>query len=1006
MLRRRPQGIIGSCRFGLSYRNVWHITSRLCNAGNTGSPQTATGASAETAIGGRMDDTRAHQWNDTTLLNDIARILCQLLSQRGTAKQDKSEGSQETKSLHVHELFRELGVELRYQLQNSSFGLLDRALQSKPEWFVLSANGSAVSCTEAMRLHLEGIGREGFTDTIPGAANVPNLECKARSVRCSKPAGHLISCKTNVLVHGPLATTPVDVSKPPITPEEIEQLKLRRLICPLNLYFLLDGPPVTLFPSGDKPRRLSDQFQELDALYVAKGFFSPSEVAAAFIHITPTFFVETRHVLNAMSPDVAHSFERHMSRDHIVDAFFKKYPMIFKLKTGKFQKASVKLNLDFPFVRDYPGCGRADRPLRRYNQEYRATVGGLSARPLPSAEPAANARRGEPHIDVKIFEVLVRNLPRVPTDPTIPKQQLEEQRCQSFPLVEWINKFSQDDIETLNSVPQARVLTLMTRYVRIFQLMCHGEDGNVFTESKCLDQLRNGRRSLPEERSNASRAASDSTKLDEDLQGEVVDFGVDDIEDEDGKTPDTALIASKEEVKRREANLSAALRDDLIGLDEILLEGKCPSVEPVEKDGVTSGQDNGDSASLKNPEDGDDEVDGFEGGSNCAEGDDVFLPCGEGNEETEFRRSRNVDSSFPNEEEGQSGFYIPSRYDIIYVRRLPKHIAPRSLSDYNVATTPEPELLQYLVAFLNPPPSLHGNLMMKKVPPPLKFAEGKPPMPWRWVPVQRIYASLSKEQKRLLRPYKGLVHFMRLHGEVFELSDDLLHVIAHDPQGKIPPFVPTQTVFNSEDRVLLPPTLDDDENSKASLIGDTERNKFRSILGASQIPTDRRQLLLLDPQNPLLDHEVLCEEVSFFMPDHPVSLHQLVARLPPILKAALSHRHRNNFKSSKHLTVWSDGTRMMLQKSKLGVPEAALQAEEGLSVEDAVECIREVVPDEGIMVGHLQRMLPSAAKRTLKEQFGGLHTALLGYPQYFYIEKNGEDRNSSMLFLVERLQHE
>ncbi|CCD19804.1 hypothetical protein, conserved (fragment) [Trypanosoma vivax Y486] len=350
--------------------------------------------------------------------------------------------------------------------------------------------------------------------------------------------------------------------------------------------------------------------------------------------------------------------------------------------------------------------------------------------------------------------------------------------------------------------------------------------------------------------------------------------------------------------------------------------------------------------------------------------------------------------------------YIPSRYDIIYLRRLPKRIAPRSLSDYNARNSPEPNLLRHIVSFLTLPPSLQGPLGRNKndafgdlVP---KFSPG----PWRWVTVQRIYASLSRDQKRSLRAYKGLVHFMRLHGELFELSSDFMHIIAHDSSGNIPPFVPTQTVFHNEDRVLLPDTFDDDETSKASLIGDSERNKFISILGASQIPTDRQQLLILDPLNPLLDHEILCEEVSLFMPDHPVSIQQLIARLPPILKAALSARHKNNFKTSKHLNVWMENNRMMLQKSALALPESALEGAETISVEDAIECVREVIPDEGVVIGHLSRMLPSSAKRTLKVHFGGLYSALLGYPQYFYIEKNEADRMASTLFLVERLQEE
>nr|CCC90155.1 conserved hypothetical protein [Trypanosoma congolense IL3000] len=960
-----------------------------------------------------QNDVSGDTWDDNTLLIGIARLLYQLLLQRSCVDEEGAGKSSEVgKLLPLQELFRELGPQLRCQLQNSSYLSLYRAIEHAPEWFVTDKCKSAVGLTAMgwKYFKAEDPKRQMETPVATASSGSPNEELEKID---AKPKGITTTCRNIVRIHGPLGCTPIDVTNPPLTMKDIEKCKLERVIYPLTLFFLPDAPGQTLFPTDDKPRELCSALRDLEALYVAKGFFPLSEVAAAFVHITPTFFVETRHVLNAMSPNVAYIFERHVPREHATDAFFRKYPTIFKLKLGKCQKAAVKLNLDFDFIRNYPGCGRADRHLRRYSQEYRPTVGGLLPRPVSPEEPTTGVRRTDVNIDVRIVETLVRNLPRVPTDPNIPPQLLEERRCKPFPLVDWINNFSEEDLQVLNSVPQARVLTLMTRYIRIFQLVCHGEDGNIFVESKYLDNMRNMGSGDPFGRSNASTACAASEGGKEAFE-EVCDAISEGDEEPDGRGSD--VVQSKEEVRRREANLADALRDDLIGLEGILSSVDCSSPECNKEEDVMEAEGKGRSigALMREEEDerrikemmSDELGEGLEVHSDQPAGEDCRV---HGMDKPGRRDAEDLPDTRPpcgNEEDDSGGSYIPSRYDIVYVRRLPKNIAPRSLSDYNEENSPEPELLRYIASFLNPPPSRNNGFKRSKGLEKSIFAQGPGTLHWRWVPIQRIYSSLSKEQKRLLRPYKGLVHFMRLHGEIFQLSSDFLHVIAHDPLGKIPPFIPTQTVFHSEERVLLPPTLDDDENSKASLIGDADRNKFKEILGASQVPTDRRQLLLLDPLNPLLDHEVLCEEVSLFMPDHPVSLHQLLSRLPPILKAALSLRHRNNFKTSRYLTVWADGNRTMLQKSELALPESLVLGEQVLSLEDAIECIREVVPDEGVGVNHLHRMLPSGAKRTLKDKFGSIEGALLGYPQYFFIEKHEGDRNNSVLFLVERLQEE
>ncbi|PBJ69957.1 hypothetical protein BCY84_18969 [Trypanosoma cruzi cruzi] len=1009
---------------------AWHFARRGCTTGSEGHPlqslkdadappQTTTTTTKISATASTKSNDI--DWDDNTVVEEIRSILTlELLPRKGSC----DEGGDNT--VPLYELFRALGPTLRSQLQNSSFGALSKAVKSRPDWFIISADGARVGLTDAAyscratnhdaieskKKGIDGLRQDkSCRASTTASGNVTQTPCLEKRA--------ITRSKSYVLVRGCFGSTPLDVLKPPLTSAEIEEWKLTRILLPVTLYFLMDKEPITLFPYGEKPRRLSPDLEEAESLYVSKGLFPPSEVAAAFVHITPTFFVETRHVLAAMSPEVAQCFESHISKDRVVDLFFKKYPMIFKIKTGKFQKTAVKLNLDFSFIQNYPGCGRADRLLRRHNQEYRATVGGVVSRQItsPSREQEKQGRSGESHVDVKIFEILLRNLPRFPSDKSLSGAELEERRCAPIPLVKWIDGFPQEDLDVLNSVPQRRVLTLLTRYSHIFQLVCRGEDSNLFAEHMYLNSSKNSntpRRAQQDDGSKNSFARPlDSTsvcELNEIPHANESTVGEEEADKLEADTP----LPPETEMKRREANIAAALRDDLIGVDDILSSDaeSVPKLTGEGEDTELGDKLNTDEDEVYSAE-GEEEGEFFDA-KEVKEEEDV--DGGESQRNLEERGEDGVkkdppltDMSYADDE--SDGPYIPSQYEIIYVRRLPKRIAPRSLSDYNAANSPEPGLLQHIASFLNPPPSLreakqqimHSNRKARKVP---LFTSGSAVGPWRWVPIQRIYASLSKEQKRLLRPFKGLVHFMRLHGEIFEISMDFLHVIAHDPEGQIAPFVPTQLVFHSEDRVLLPQKFDDDEKSKASLIADLERNKFKSILGASQIPTDRPQLLLLDPLNPVLNHEILCEEVSLFMPDHPVPLHQLINRLPPILKAALSLRHKNNFKTSKHLKVWNEGNRTMLQKSQLAVPESALMGEETISVEDAIESVREVIPDEGVMIGHLHRMLPYSAKKTLNTHFGNVYNAILGYPQYFYIEKVEENRSNSTVFLVERLQEE
>lgn len=89
------------------------------------------------------------------------------------------------------------------------------------------------------------------------------------------------------------------------------------------------------------------------------------------------------------------------------------------------------------------------------------------------------------------------------------------------------------------------------------------------------------------------------------------------------------------------------------------------------------------------------------------------------------------------------------------------------------------------------------------------------------------------------------------------MSNDFSYVIAHDPKGRISPFRPTQKLFTIAERVLLPDNFDNDRTVNAVMVNENARKKFQSVLGNSQIPTSRKQIILLDPDNALINSYVL-----------------------------------------------------------------------------------------------------------------------------------------------------
>ncbi|CCW66575.1 unnamed protein product [Phytomonas sp. Hart1] len=464
-----------------------------------------------------------------------------------------------------------------------------------------------------------------------------------------------------------------------------------------------------------------------------------------------------------------------------------------------------------------------------------------------------------------------------------------------------------------------------------------------------------------------------------------------------GKT-EADSSCTDEEVQARERQLNQAIKDDLIGIDDLAQGLDDDSI--IDEDGQDFEDNQPDSQ------------------EDSSSGDfmDEELP------DKDAFSTEKIDSNDFLDDDDETNTYTNDRHysqdpsdapiasldlNELYVRRLPPEIAPRSLSNFNHEITPTPELVKFTCSFLAPPPSLskvpnnfflqcykkyrsnHGITGKENLPKTALTAPNEPPLLiWRWVRVQKIYLALNPEQRLTMRKiYKGFVNFLRLHGELFELSEDLMHVIAHDPQGILAPIVPTQKDFRFQQRVVLPSDFDDDTRSTAALIGEKARQKYQAILGNSQIPTLRKQLILLDPHNPLLNRDVWCDEVAQLLPnDRAIKKNTMLTKLPPILKAALGRHAKAHLvpHTNEYFTIFIDEGVSMIQKTKLyKTKELQLPL---LSSDDSVEALRAAVPVGGATLLALQYLhLSKPAVKGLKEHFGGIYTAVKAHPQYFNI---------------------
>ncbi|EPY15251.1 hypothetical protein STCU_12202 [Strigomonas culicis] len=202
------------------------------------------------------------------------------------------------------------------------------------------------------------------------------LEAHEREVRCGTRV-HVVNMET-----------------PPISREQAERWKLDRLIYKRPMHFRPSKPhPVLLLPAEQRIYSLGPEMDQLDRVYRQKGLFTPSEVAHVFIPIVPSFFVEMRHVVECIPPDVLLVIDRHIPRARF-STIFEHYPMLFKFHRRKYQRSAVKLNDDMWFIQAHPDFQKANVRHREHNADYLSSVGGGAV-----VTPAAPRRREQhaPH---------------------------------------------------------------------------------------------------------------------------------------------------------------------------------------------------------------------------------------------------------------------------------------------------------------------------------------------------------------------------------------------------------------------------------------------------------------------------------------------------------------------------------------------------------------------------------------------------------------------------------
>lgn len=667
-----------------------------------------------------------------------------------------------------------------------------------------------------------------------------------------------------------------------------------------------------------------------------------------------------------------------------------------------------------------------------------------SMAPTTAEKFRAEDRKGiykQAKLRVKIFQILLSHVPRT----------LDKAKRESFVnLVQWINSFPKEDLEVLNEVPQDEVIRIILKYPRIFQLSSADDDPNLFSHNHrqhALDAVHRLMGKTPGTGNNKTDATSLEDDAEEDTlaPGSLADYTETAEEDEisfdemekviteartvtdepdvvdaaqsnlatepvaEAPQPPTSASSAKvsednlgisstdsisndaelsEADKGRVKQFNASLEEGLIGLDDILLNDAPAGAELMDRgegaDEYKEGELDSPEAEAEHQTDNINKLTGTEESSSANRSTNSVSP--QNSQQRHSQRGPNVDD--------EEGFHFVSEFDNLLIRRLPSEIAPRSLCDLDLATSPDPKLLKVIMTHI-PNKKLTidkgiqrsaGQFVIPAAPTlgASAMIDSDQVRKWRWISLETIYKSLTPEEKRALRPFRGLANFIRLHGRVYEVSDDSRYVIAHDPTT-VPPLIPTLRFFHVEERMSLPIDFDSSTTPLEKVFENSATKRFERV-GDAQVPTTRLAFQLLDPNNPLLDAEILCEEIANFLPDHPVRLFTLGARLPPLMKAAMPSHGARSLQRSRFLTLVQHGQSIFVMKKSLGEVENADVHTTVASLEETLAAIKRFIPVTGIPKLSLWIRLSFGPRNYIKRNYVNLTGFVLAFPKIFYVE--------------------
>ncbi|KAK7200766.1 hypothetical protein NESM_000134800 [Novymonas esmeraldas] len=836
------------------------------------------------------------------------------------------------------------------------------------------------------------------------------------------------SASTLVKLQGVTRTAYIDVSIPPIRREEAERWKFEYNYFVRGLAISHEAKNKQrkinmLLPVTAPVTYLGEDVRKIDQALRQKGHFTISEVAEVFIPLVPTFPVESRHVMAQVPPDIIARIQSIMGMSGtFAQAFFSRYPVLFHHLPSRFRRSLVHLNPTFWFVRQHPGFGKADRKLQRFKShvfdDMNAMDHGDGPAPMYAAAVGDALRNTRRSTSAEMLDVLIRNLPRVPTPPepaavgaqpdnAPPSRTLVVERYRPMQLLKWISSFPPADLAFMNTVQEQYAVHLITQYVNVFQLMAMQKgDHNLFVEASVLLAGTEGSAwRVDEVRSATATSAGEGEPGEEDEEGTSWWTADGNGAERRPSAPETAAEVGPSSSGGTAASLDRerafrqAIADELIGMDS-LVDGDDGDATGRDADGDGDGDGDSD-GSRHNLVDGRGEY-----GDEAEVSGDVTEEDGTRSASPLSSHNARVSREFQSDTGGSEMSAVGLPLEEIYVRRLPPHVAPRSLSDLDEITSPDRGLLVIAARLLAPPPTAakgaaSGDSFFHTCRPTLRKSDSTLAKVWRWVAVERLYEAFSVPQRRILRErYKGLVGFLRYHGKLFEVSSDFMFVIAHDPNGTLAPIPPFQRRFGFANRAVLPADFDDNPDRSASIIGDAERRQFVRSLGEGMVPTTRRHLLLMDPNNPLLDHDVLYDEIANLAPEYPINAQALLAGLPPVMRAALPFS--TTFRSCPRLEVFNDGSKLRVkrktERSASANAAAAKVVAPSMSIDEAVAELLQLPLNEEVSLQVLPSLgLSRAVKDKLSDHFGSLRRAFLMLPQYFETRHAGVGRKRIMM---------